>query len=407
MTKASDLPLAGVRVVDMTSTIAGPSATRHLADFGAEVIKIESLRHPDGSRMGSPYAGGVKGINRSGYFSAYNAGKCSLQLNMTRPEARDILRRLIQVSDVLVEAFAPGVFRRWGLGYDVVREWNPRIVMASHSLQGQTGPRAPHRGFGQLSSALSGWFDLTGLKDEDPVGPYSAYTDFIAWPVLFASVLTALELRDVTGEGCYIDHSHVESSAYFATPEVLAVQLGDPPRRDGNHDAYAAPNNAYRCAGDDDRWIALTVTTDAEWRALCELLVAPDLRDDPRFASHAARKANEDALDVAVGERTRQLDAFQLADALVARGVAAGVVYKAEDLFRDPQLQHRQAFHRVDHAEIGVHSVVAPTYTISGVCSGPFRAMPLIGEHNDYICRELLGMGDDELAELIVNGVLE
>lgn len=400
------LPLSGIRVVDFTTTIAGPSATRHLADFGAQVIKVESSVHPDTSRLGSPYAGGVRSLNTSGYFSAYNAGKHSLALNLRCPGARDLVRRLVEVSDVVVEAFTPGVMARWGLAYDTIRAWNPRIIMASHSLQGQSGPRSGHRGFGQLASALSGWFDLTGLPDEQPVGPYSAYTDFIAWPVLFSSILLALELREESGEGWYIDHSHIESSAYFAAPELLAAQIDCAPSRNGNRDVCAAPNNTYPCH-DDDRWCAITVRTDAEWGALCKVIGATDLGKDPRFRTHQLRKANEDALDAAIGRFTVAWDAADITEALASRGVAAGVVYRAEDLFTDPQLQHRNAFRRLDHPELGVHSVVAPAIRIEGVASGPARGFPLMGEHTIEVCRDMLGLSEDEIADYAAAGVFE
>src|SRR5690348_13654708 len=189
------LPLAGVRVIDFCTTVAGPSAVRHLADFGAQVIKVESQAHPDTLRTATPYKDRTAGLNRSGYFAAYNAGKLSLALNMQKPEAKQIVRRLVERSDVLVETFVPGVMARWGLTYEVLSGWNPRLIMASHSLQGQTGPHARHRGYGQIASAMSGWYDLTGEEGGEPLGPYSAYTDFICWPFLLTAILVALEER--------------------------------------------------------------------------------------------------------------------------------------------------------------------------------------------------------------------
>ena len=404
---ASSLPLAGVRVIDFSTTIAGPSAARVLADFGAEVIKVESVMHPETLRTGSPYAERKPGVNRSGYFAAYNAGKRSIALNMQKAESLEIVRRLVERADVLVESYVPGVMARWGLTWEEVGAWNPRLIMASHCLQGQWGPRAAHRGYGQIASAMSGWYDLTGLPGEDPVGPYSAYTDFVSWPFLLTAILVALEVREQTGRGQYIDHAQVESSVHFLAPLLLDLQVnGRLPTRRGNRDDYAAPNNAYACAG-DDRWLAITVTSDEEWAALCRVLDPGEAATDPRFATRAARKAYEVELDERVSAWTKDADAFALARRLQAAGVAAGVVYRAQDLFADPQLQRRRFFHRLQHAEIGEHAVMTQTFRIEGVEAGPFAAAPLLGEHTLEVCKDVLGMSEDEIAAYAAEGVFE
>jgi crotonobetainyl-CoA:carnitine CoA-transferase CaiB-like acyl-CoA transferase len=401
----SALPLAGVRVLDLCTTVAGPSAVRLLADFGADVIKIESEVHPDTLRVGTPFAGRERGINRSGYFAAYNAGKRSFALNLQTPESRDIMRRLVQRSDVLVEAFVPGVMARWGLTYEHLREWNPRLIMASHCLQGQWGPHARHRGYGQIAGAMSGWYDLTGEEGGEPLGPYSAYTDFVSWPFLLSAILVALEVREETGRGQYIDHAQLETSVHFLAPLLLDLQLnGRTAARRGNREDYAAPNNAYRCAG-NDRWIALSVTTDDEWRALCDVLGMSGPADDPRFATLVGRRRHEAQLDALIAARTADEEPFSLAERLLAAGVPAGVVYKAEDLFADLQIRHRRFFRRVQHAEIGEHAVHGQSFRISGLEPGPARAAPLLGEHTAEVCRDVLGMSDDEIAEYVASGV--
>jgi benzylsuccinate CoA-transferase BbsF subunit len=401
------LPLAGIRVLDFSTTIAGPSASRHLADFGAEVIKVESVAHPDTSRSATPYAAGVAGINRSAYFDAYNAGKLSFALNMQKPEARPVIRRLIERSDVVIEAFVPGVMARWGLSWPEVHAINPRLVMASHCLQGQTGPRSQHRGYGQIASAMSGWFDLTGLPGGEVVGPYSAYTDFVSWPFLLTAILTALEVREQTGLGQHIDHAQIETSVHFLAPLLLDLQVnGRLAVRRGNREDYAAPNNVYACAG-DDRWLALTVTSDTEWCAACEALGHPTAASDPRFATHAARKAHEEALDALIGSWTAGENAFELADRLQAAGVAAGPVYRAQDIFADPQVVHRRFFRRLYHPELGDHAVLSQSFRIEGVEAGPLASAPLLGEHTYRICREVLGMTEAEIAGYAEKGVFE
>ena len=401
------LPLAGVRVLDFATTLAGPTAARHLADFGAQVIKIESLTHPDTLRTSTPYAERVPGVNRSGYFAVYNAGKLSLQLNLTKPASRELVRRLVEVSDVLLEAYVPGVMARWGLDYPHVAAWNPQIVMASHCLQGQTGPHATHRGYGQIASGMSGWYDLTGEEGGPPLGPYSAYTDFICWPYLASAILVALEMRDAIGRGQYIDHAQLETSIHFLAAPLLDLQLNDvQTTRHGNHEPYATPNNAYPCAG-HDRWVAISVGSDDEWRALSSTLGHADAADDPRFATATARHEHEHELDALIASWTAEHDPFALEARLQAAGIAAGVVLRAEDLFADRQLLHRDFFRRLPHAEIGEHAVLTQSFRIAGQRPGPWRAAPLLGEHTEPILTELLGLSDDEIAAYAAEGVYE
>lgn len=398
------LPLAGLRVLDFGTTVAGPTAARHLADFGAQVIKIESQVHPDTLRVSTPYREGQAGLNRSGYFGAYNAGKLSMALNLRMAESRDVVRRLVERADVVVETFVPGVMERWGLDYERLSEWNPGLIMASHCLQGQTGPHAKHRGYGQIASAMSGWYDLTGLEGDEPLGPYSAYTDFVAWPFLLTAILVALEVRDITGRGQHIDHAQLETSIHFLAAPLLDLQVNDRLlTRRGNREDYAAPNDVYPCAG-DDRWIAITVASDSEWRALRGAL---GLGDDPRFATHAGREANRRELDDMLARRTANEEPFALEQRLQHSGVAAGVVARAEDLFDDPQLTHRQFFRRLDHPDLGDHAVLRQSFRIEGVDAGPWRAAPLLGEHTYDICRDILGMTGDEIGDLAEKGVFQ
>lgn len=446
-----DLPLSGLRVIDFATTVAGPSAARHLADFGAEVIKVESQAHPDTLRAATPFPERKAGVNRSGYFAAYNAGKLSLSLNMQKPEAIAIVRRLVERSDVLIEAFVPGVMARWGLTYEQLSDWNPRLIMASHCLQGQTGPHAKHRGYGQIAGAMSGWYDLTGLEGGEPLGPYSAYTDFVSWPFLLSAILVALEVREQTGRGQYIDHAQLESSIHFLAAPLLDLQLnGHELTRRGNREDYVCPNNVYRVgnreqvtgdrtvgahgrdpgAGADDRdtaesgrggsgtaqqvasergddWIAITVDSDAAWSALCAALGHAEVGADPRFATLADRKAHAAEIDTLIAGWVANEEPFALAERLQAAGVAAGVVERAEDLFADPQLQARGVFRRLPHAEIGEHAVLTQSFRVAGWQPGPHRAAPLLGEHTHAICREVLELSEDEIAHFAAAGVFE
>lgn len=406
MDDTNQLPLAGVRILDVTTTIAGPSATRILADFGAEVIKVESTTHPDTARLSSPYANGERGLNSSGYFGGHNAGKLSMALNLRTEAGVEVLGKLVQVSDVLVESFAPGVMKRLGLTDERLRDWNKDLVIAHHSLQGQSGPRSKQRGYGQLASAMTGWFALTGLEGGEAVGPYSAYTDFIAWPYLSAAILLALECRAKGEPAATIDHTHMESSAYFAAAEILAAQRGAAPRRRGNRETYAAPSGCFRCADEDD-WCAITVTTDEQWKALCLVLGRDDLQTDGRFQTLDARVQNASQLEEALAMTIAGRQAADLERQLAAVGVPASRVSRASDLFEDGQLEYREVFRRVPHEVLGEHAVAAPAFALSGVRSGPTAGFPLLGEHTEWICTEVLGLDAESIAQYAAGGAFE
>jgi benzylsuccinate CoA-transferase BbsF subunit len=400
------LPLLELRILDLGSTLAAPTVGRHMSDLGADVIKIETHTHPDTLRVGTPYANESTSLDRSGYFGAYNAGKRSFALNLQTPEGKDVLRRLVERSDVLLENYAPGVMTRLGLPPEVLLGWNPRLVVARHSLQGQTGPRSRHRGYGQIASALTGWYELTGDEGGEPLGPYSAYTDFLSWPFLFAAVLLALDERDRGGAGVVIDHAQIESSLHFLAPLLLDYEVtGRVATRRGNHDGDCAPSNSYP-GREPDSWLAITVTGDAEFRALVSVLGEPGLAGDPRFATTEARRENEDELDALLDTLTQRFDTHDLAYRLQEAGIAAGPVARASDLFADPQYDYRKLFRRLDHAELGDHAVITHSFRISGAECGPRRAAPLLGEHTFEIATELLGMDSEEIAALVERGVL-
>ncbi|MCC7365950.1 MAG: CoA transferase [Dehalococcoidia bacterium] len=397
-------PLAGVRVLDLGTTLAAPTAGRHLADLGAEVIRVESSVHPDTLRVGTPYAANPPGLDSSGYFAAYNAGKLSVAVDLRQAAGRDVLRRLAEQSDVLIQNFTPGVLERLGIPVETIRSWNPRLVVAGHCLSGQTGPRRSQRGYGQVAGAMTGWYDLTGEEGGEPIGPYSAYTDFLSWPYLCAAVVLALEARDATGRAPAIDHAQIESSLHFLAPLLVEYQLtGRVPTRHGDHRPDVAPNNVYRCAG-EDRWVAISVLEDAQWPAVCEELALPAALAG--LASAAERLACQGEIDAAIDAAVVGEEAWAVARRLQARGVAAGPVLRAEDLFGDEQLVHRGLFRRLDHAVLGDHAVITNSFRIAGVDHGPHVAAPLLGEHTFEVLTRVLGMGDEEIAELVGGGVL-
>jgi benzylsuccinate CoA-transferase BbsF subunit len=401
------LPLSGLKVADFTWLGVGPMTTRYLADFGATVVKVESTTHPDTLRLAAPFRNNEPGINRSGFGAAFNPNKLSMTLNLALPEALDVARRLIRWADVVAESMTPGVMRKLGLGWEEVREINPGAIMFSSSQMGQTGPYARYSGLGAQASSMQGIFGLTGWPDREPAGMNNSYADTIAPWLLLVPLIAALDERRHTGLGCYLDESQYEAGLTFIGPTLLDYAVnGRVPQRMGNDDPVACPHGVFPCAG-DQRWLALSVRDDAEWRALCEVLGRSDWLCDDDLARALRRRARKDELDEGIAAWTRERTPEQAMVELQAAGVPAGVVKTAEDLFADPQLRHRGHFWFLDHEVIGRHAYSAPAPKLSRTPAEGQRAAPAIGAHNVLVYREILGYTDEEIADLAVQGVMD
>ena len=403
----SELPLEGVRVIDLSSAAVGPVATRYLADYGATVVKVESSVHPDILRISTPYAGGQAHPDRSGYFALFNAGKLSIALNLRTAAGREVALRLVAWADILVETFTPGVMATWGLDYESLKAVKPDLIMLSHSLQGQTGPRAPLRGPGVLVSALGGWMELTGPPQGEPLAPFSAYGDFAAWSFTLIAILAALDHRRRTGQGIHIDQSQMESALQLAIPALLDGALGGCQcSRIGNRDANAAPHGCYPCLG-EDRWCAIAVTSDEEWQALCQALGRPGLGRERRFSTLASRKAHEEELDSIVEAWTTGRTPEEVMARLQAAGVPAGLVATSQDLMADPQLRERGFFTLLQHPLIGPYRCPASPFKLSATPGVPQGPSPLVGQHTECVLRELLRLSDEEIAAYAAQGAFE
>lgn len=345
-------------------------------------------------------------MNRTGSFAIFNDSKYSVSLNLKNARALQIAKQLIGWADVLIENFVPGVMERLGLGYDAARPVNSSIIYLSSCNMGQTGPKASQRGFGSQLTSRSGFTHLAGYSGGDPMLLYGPYIDFIAVGFGLIAVLAALDYRQRTGCGQYIDLAQYEAGVQFIAPALFdCVVNGRVMTHDGNRDPRAAPHGAYPCRG-DDRWCVIAVFRDDEWRALCRGAHHPEWAEDARFATLAARKQNEDALDCAIGEWTRQFTPHEVMEQLQAVGVQAGVINTLGDLFSDPQLQHRGTWRELPHAELERFHYEAPPFILSETPAEQFPS-PLLGEHNQYVFREILGMSDAEIEELTKQGVVE
>ncbi len=400
------LALRGIRVLDFTWIHAGPSATRILSDQGAEVIKVESNNAL--SVVGGPASATARGL---GQRHNWNAGKLSISLNMKTTQGIDIAKRLVAVSDVVAENFSGRVMPSWGLGYDSIRAINPGIIMLSMSGLGRTGPWKDRVSYGQTLQAWSGFTELTGFPDTDPSGPASAYSDAVGGMAGAQAVLLALLHRSQTGRGQWLDVSQFESLTSLLDTLALDMSVNGSAAvstRTGNRPAHGggAPHGAYRCRG-EDRWVAITIFSDEEWRAFVEALGDPQWAADPRFASGDARERNADALDALVNSWTAQHTAEEVMALLQSAGVAAGVVQTGEDLSTDPQLKERGFFRRVPDHQGEVRTIESAPYKMSRTPGSVTRGAPAFAADMTYVLRELLGMSDDEVDECAIAGAFD
>ena len=399
--------LEGVKIADFCWVWVGPMTTKTLADQGAQVLRIESKTRPGVWRVSPPFKDNVVGFNRGGVFNAINTGKMSVTLNLSHARGVELAKRFVAWADVVTENFAGGTMERMGLGYEALKKVKPDIIMLSAAMMGQTGPHTNMPGFGAHLTAISGFSHVAGWPDREPAD-LGHYTDFIAPRYNALAILAALDHRRRTGEGQYLDMAQVEGCMNFMGPLLLDYVVNQRvPDRMGNSQANAAPHGAYRCLG-MERWCVIAVFTDDEWRSFCKVIGNPEWStNDTRFATLLGRKENEDELNRLVEAWTMGRPAEQVMTEMQAAGVAAGVVQNGEDLFEhDPQLKHRDYYPEIEHPEMGTYFTVAPPYKLS---KAPYelRRAPLMGEHNEYALKEILGMSDDEVAELVVEGVLE
>jgi crotonobetainyl-CoA:carnitine CoA-transferase CaiB-like acyl-CoA transferase len=403
-----DGALAGLRVLDLSWVVAGPMIGRALADCGATVVRVESGGRIETARAMGPYYGGEEGVERSVVYGNANAGKLGVTLDLGHPEARDVVRALAAQADVVVESFSPGTMAKWGLDHEALRAANPRLIMLSTSIAGQTGPLSRTVGYGNIGASLAGYMHLTGWPELPPLGPFGPYTDFLGPRTALVALLAALDDRRRTGRGRYIDVSQVEAGVWFLSAELVAHERsGVVPQRCGNRDAGMAPHGVYPCRPehDEDRYVAVAVRDDAEWAALTALLDRPDLAG-PRLRDLPGRLAHLDELDAAVAAWTSQRTAADAEKALQDAGVAAHVSASSRDLAVDPQLAHLGHHVRLPHPLLGEVVVEGPRWRFSGSAAGVRRAAPVLGQDTDLVLGALLGHGPDRIAELRAAGVL-
>lgn len=398
--------LKGLKVIEVGGYAAGPWIGKVLANYGATVVHIESRERPDGFRLQyPPYRDGVKGVNRSGCFSYFNDSKYAITLDVKKPGGLELAHKLADWADVLVENMRVGVIDRLGLGYQELKKTNPGLIFMSTCNMGQTGPRAATGGFGSQLSALAGFCGLTGDADGSPQLLYGPYIDFVAALIGAPLILAALDKRRRTGEGCHIDVSQYECGAFYLAGPLLDYHVnGKVIERDSNADPIAVPHNAYPCK--DDEWVAVSCWEDGEFNDLAKAAGHPEWASDPRFSHARTRRENAAALDEAIGAWTESRSAEQVAETLQAIGVRAYPVNTCADLFTDPQLSHRKTWRVRKHPEIDTQAHYFPGFDLSRQPGDVVAPAPVLGQDNEIVLKEFLGLSQEEYEELEQNGVL-
>jgi benzylsuccinate CoA-transferase BbsF subunit len=385
--------LSGFRILDFSWVLAGPYATRLLADFGAEVIKVQPLLPPEEDSFSR------------GYYNTWNRGKRGITLDLNREGGAALAKRLVKVSDAVIENFSPRVMSNFGLDYTTLSKIKPDLIMLSLSAMGGRGPWRDFTGFGPTIQAFSGLTYLTAFPGGPPLGTGTAYADHVAGLFACLALLGALEHRRKTGEGQHIDVSAMEAMVNLMGEAVLEQGLtGKGPRPSGNISDEAVLQGVYRCR--DDRWCAISVSGENEWPGFRKALGDPLWSREKRFDTSLTRRKNRAALDSLVGSWTQEHTAAEVMAALQEQNVAAGVVQDAADLARDPQLRERGFFIELEHPETDVKAADASPIHLSETPARYVRAAPLPGQDNYYVYGELLGLGEAEIARLKAQGVI-
>ena len=394
-------PLSGVRVLEITKVWAGPYAGKMLAHLGAEVIKVESSTNLDEMRA----YGGVD-VNSAPYFLSINQEINSVQVNMKTDDGLELVRQMVANCDIVIDNIRPGAMERSKLGYEDLKKIKPDIIQCSIKMWGNDGPLGYQTGYAPCFAALSGLFNLVGHAGETPMGMNMRHGDSTVGASAALACLAALHHRDRTGEGQFIDLSAVESMTSLVGDSLFGYSVtGKVPQSDENFHSEMAPHGAYPCAGVD--WVSIAAPSDTQWQSLCEVLDAGGLAGDARFASLTSRIENCRALDEAICKLTRGHDAFNLADTLRKAGVPAFKAMNSIDLCADEFLWGRQGFRLVSDHKNGARPIIGPSWRITPDGPDVQRGAPLLGEHNEYVYRDILGLEQERFEDLIERKVID
>ncbi|MDA1003426.1 MAG: CoA transferase [Chloroflexi bacterium] len=402
-------PLRGIRVLELTTAVAGPIAGCVFADMGAEVIKIEGPRARTAAQ--SPTPPPVEGVpghayNRTPFWNELHRGKRHVSIDLAQPAGRELFLRLVAHSDVVLENFSPRVLGNLGIDYPDLKAAKPDIILTSMPAFGKTGPYALRGSYGPGIDAMSGLSHLTGYPDRGPGKPAQFYLDQSAGLTAALTTVAAIRHRNRTGEGQYIELAMLEGELQLVAPALMDVKMnGRVQSRIGNRHAWHAPQGVYPCLG-DDCWVAIAVESDAQWRALSAVIGHPALADDPRYAGEPARHAAQDDLDPLIATWTARRSHLHAMHELQAAGVPAGAVLDVAEVHADPQLRHRETLTWVDHPEMGRFPHTRTAWRSRRGHHGVAGPAPAFGEATDYVARELARLTAAEAAALEANGTV-
>ena len=404
--------LENIRILDLSMYMAGPYCTWILGDLGAEVIKVESCSNPDPLRIEARgiYPAedpGEHPWNRSGMINDRNRNKYGITLDLTKPRGKDIFKKLVEISHVVVENFQAGVMNKLQIDYSILRKVNPSIVMISLSSQGLTGPESNYRSFGPTIEETSGLLSITGYPDEPPYISSLAFPDVLAGMSGVGLILAALRYCRRTGKGLHIDLSQRELAASVIGEAVMDCVMNNRVwSAMANRHPFMAPHGCYKCRG-EDKWVTIAISHDRQWRQLCRIMGQPELSGDSRFGDTLNRHKHQEDIDRIIENWTKSQDQYEVQNKLQKAGIAAGAVLNAEALFNDPHLKDRDAFNVVTHPEAGTHAHVRNPLRLSkNLHDNHHRPAPCLGEHNATILGDLLGMTPGEIEELEKLGII-
>ena len=388
----SATPLSGVRVADFSWIIAGPTATRHLALMGAEVIKVSSARRPDPSTRGSA-------------FHVYNQSKRYAAMNLSQQRGKELALDLVGLCDVVVENYAAGVFERLGLGYDTLSQVKPDVIMIASSGTGHSGPDRDYVAYGSLLQHYTGWNSISGYPEQDPIKG-GLWADPWVGMELAMITLAALNHRAETGTGQYVDFSMAEALSASLPEALLEYQMtGEEPQPIGNRDRFSVPHGVYRCRG-EDRWIAVEVGHEGDWRALCSAIERTDLLEDPGLSTPDGRRSRERELDAAISEWTSRLDEWDAFERLQKAGVPCGPSLDMGRLHLERHLNEGGYLVPVEYPDGTERTLPTLPWRFDGQPTREVRPAPTLGQDSDYVYRELLGLGEDEIEDLTESRVI-
>lgn len=415
----ANLPLEGVRVLDLCVVWAGPWGMMQLADLGAEIIRVESMQYTYVNQRGNPFPSKIsesnkdvnyayadrkftdRPWNRYSVFNFYGRGKKSMTVDLNRPEGKEIFGRLVKVSDAVIQNQAARNFENLGLTHEQLKEWNPKIIDIRFPGFGTTGPYKYRLGYGFTMDAITGHTSLRHYPDLEPMYTTSVFHgDACGGAAAAIAFLEALHYRDRTGKGQFIDMSQCENVIHTFAPAYMDYFMnGRVQKPIGNRDKSIAPQGCYLCMGEDS-WCVLSIETDEQWQALCDVMERPDVKADLRFTTVLGRQQNHDEIDGIITEWTAFQHQYEVMNKLQAVGIPAGPVIEMPDVFNDPHLNERGHLVEVTHPEAGTHLHAGPCYKLSE-SEWDVRPAPMLGEHNRYVYKDLLGYSDDEIQHFI------